>query len=227
MQISPIQQDRNYRNNNFKGTVSPEVTSLINKCAKVEAKHYITSLERGVSAEEKVLLNIKKTWNLVLTTISEKVQSMHPSTNLRVKEYKDIWRGKVYDLFFENKPLDIGIHNHFIKASEIECGLADSKRFIKISNEIEPKKIDKAILERAINKLEGELQNDNLSTYSTKYPAIIEYQGQSKNITKEETKSNVVRMNKAINKAKAKRAEKIKIENVKLDNQELLNKIFG
>ena len=130
-------------------------------------------------------------------------------------------------LFFENKPLDIGIHNHFIEASEIECGLADSKRFIKISNEIEPKKIDKAILERAINELEWELQNDNLSTYSTKYPAIIEYQGQSKNITKEETKSNVVRMNKAINKAKAKRAEKIKIENVKLDNQELLNKIFG
>ena len=70
MQISPIQQDRNYRNNNFKGTVSPEVTSFINKCAKAEAEHYITSLKRGVSAEEKVLLNIKKTWNLVLTTIS-------------------------------------------------------------------------------------------------------------------------------------------------------------
>ena len=60
MQIRPIQQDRNYRNNNFKGTVSPEVISFINKCAKVEAKRYITSLERGVSAEEKVLLNIKK-----------------------------------------------------------------------------------------------------------------------------------------------------------------------
>ena len=123
-------------------------------------------------------------------------------------------------LFFENKLLDMWIHSHYIFESEIECGLVKSKRFINISNEIEPKKIDKAILERAINELEWKLQNDNLSTYSTKYPAIIEYQGQSKNITEEETKSNVVRMDKAINKAEAKRAEKIK-------NQELLNKIFG
>ena len=37
MQISPIQQYQNYSNSNFKGIVSPKVTSLINFCAKVEA----------------------------------------------------------------------------------------------------------------------------------------------------------------------------------------------
>ena len=71
------------------------------------------------------------------------------------------------------------------------------------------------------------MKNDNLSTYSTKYPAIIKYQNQLKNVSKEEAKANIVRLNEAIDDAKAKRAERIRIETIEQENLELLDEIFG
>ena len=87
--------------------------------------------------------------------------------------------------------------------------------------------MDKKILKCAIENLERDLKDDFLSTYSTLYPAIIKYQSQLKNVSKEEAKNNVTRLNKAIDDAKAKRAERIRIETIAQENLELLDEIFG
>ena len=229
MRINSIQQNQKYSNGNFKGTITPEVTQFFQNCARDEAKNYVLCLGKGVKADKKVLLGVQKYWNAILNTLNKKASQMHSDTILDIKSDKDYFGYTRFNsIVFENKNLKTSLEKGFIDGyfwitSESTIG----KEFRNYINNIKPEIIDKEILERAVKNLEHELNNDNLSTYSTKYPEIIEYQSQLKNVTKEEIKNNVTRLNKAIDDAKAKRAERIRIETIAQENLELLNEIFG
>ena len=229
MRINPIQQNKNCLSSNFKGTVSPEATQIIQNLARHEAKNYVLCLGKGVNADKNILLGVQKYWNAILKKLNEKASQMHSDTIVNIESRTDVL-GDIcpFNFIFKNQNLGVNlVQNVFIEDAFITSESLSGKKLRNDVNNIKPEIIDKEILEAAIRNLERELKNDNLSTYSTKYPAIIEYQSQLKNVSKEEAKNNVDRLNKAINDAKAKRAEKVRIEAIEQENLELLDEIFG
>ena len=229
MRINPIQQNKNCLSSNFKGTVSPEATQFIKKCARAEAKNYVLYLQKGVKADKQILLEVQKYWNDILNKLNEKAKQMHPDTILDIRSKINCLGDICFNSFiFRNENLGTNlVKNNFSGSVFMTSNSKIGKDFRDYVYNIKPETIDKEILERTIKNLECNLKNDNLSTYSTKYPAIIVYQNQLKNITEEESKNNVIRLNKAIDDAKAKRAEKVRIEAIEQENLELLDEIFG
>ena len=229
MRVNPIQQNQNYSNGNFKGTITPEVTQFINKCAKSEGENYIKSLEKGLKADKEVLLKIKKAWSAILNKLNKKVSQMHPNTNMILSKNKGNFSGSIYyNLKFTNENLNTAYLSETIdeKTTKLPNPIL-SKEIKEYVDSIKPDEMDKKILKCAIENLERDLKDDYLSSYSTLYPEIIKYQNQLKNVSKEEAKNNVTRLNKAIDNAKAKRAERIRIETIAQENLELLDEIFG
>ena len=229
MRINPIQQNKNCLSSNFKGTVSPEATQIIQNLARHEAKNYVLCLGKGVNADKNILLGVQKYWNAILKKLNEKASQMHSDTIVNIESRTNVL-GDIcpFNFIFKNQNLGVNlVQNVFIGDTFVTSESLAGKKLRNDVNNIKPEIIDKEILEAAIKNLERELKNDNLSTYSTKYPAIIEYQSQLKNVSKEEAKNNVDRLNKAINDAKAKRAEKVRIEAIEQENLELLDEIFG
>lgn len=229
MRINPIQQNQNYSNGNFKGTVSPEVTQFIKKCARDEAKNYVLCLGKGVKADKEVLLKTKKAWSTILNKLNKKVSQMHPDINMILKKNKGNFSGSIYyNLKFTNENLNAAYLSETIDEETTKLPHPIfSKEIKEYVDSIKPDEMDKKILKCAIENLERDLKDDFLSTYSTLYPEIIKYQNQLKNVSKEEAKANVARLNKAIDDAKAKRAERIRIETIEQENLELLDEIFG
>ena len=70
MRINPIQQNQNCLNTNFKGTVTPEATQIIQNIARDEAKNYVLCLGKGVKADKEVLLGVQKYWNAILKKLN-------------------------------------------------------------------------------------------------------------------------------------------------------------
>ena len=229
MRINPIQQNQNCLNTNFKGTVTPEVTQIIQNLARHEAKNYVLCLGKGVKADKNILLGVQKYWNAILKKLNEKASQMHSDTIVNIESRTTVL-GDIspFNFIFKNQNLGVNlVQNVFIADAFITSESLAGKKLRNDVKNIKPEIIDKEILESAVRNLERELKNDNLSTYSTKYPAIIEYQSQLKNVSKEEAKANIVRLNEAIDNAKAERAERIRIETIEQENLELLDEIFG
>ena len=229
MRINPIQQNQSSANANFKGIITPEVTRFFQNCARDEAKNYVLCLGKGVKADKEVLLKIKKAWSAILNKLNKKVTQMHPNTNMILSKYKGNFTGSIYyNLKFTNENLNAAYSSKTIdeETTKLPHPIL-SEEIKKYVDSIKPDEMDEKILKCAIENLERDLENDNLSTYSTKYPEIIKYQNQLKNVSKEEAKNNVARLNKAIDDAKAKRAERIRIETIAQENLELLDEIFG
>ena len=229
MRINPIQQNQNCLNTNFKGTVTPEATQIIQNIARHEAKNYVLCLGKGVKADKNILSGVQKYWNAILKKLNEKASQMHSDTIVNIESRTNVLDDICpFNFIFKNQNLGVNlVQNVFIAEGFITSESLAGKKIRNDVKNIKPEIIDKEILEAAIKNLERELKNDNLSTYSTKYPAIIKYQNQLKNVSKEEAKANIVRLNEAIDNAKAERAERIRIETIEQENLELLDEIFG
>ena len=223
MRINPIQQtQQNYRNNNFKGTISPEVTQLIDRCARKEAERYVFSLKKGECADQDALLKIKSSWDAVSQTLKKKLELIHPYTVMKVK--KDLaYSGLEYKLIFENK--SVGATLYQASVYDAELGLITSENFRRIVKFISPWFVNEAILRKAICNIEEDLQRGNIST--DRYNEIIKYQNQIGTISKEESEENVARLDKALEEARAKRTEETKIAEAEQNNLKSLDEIFG
>ena len=223
MQISPIQQNQqNYRNNNFKGTISPEVTQLIDRCARKEAERFVFSLKKGESVNRDALLKIKSSWDAVSQTLKKKLELIHPDTVMKVK--KDLaYSGLEYKLIFENKSVGATLYQNSVYDAEL--GSQTSERFRRVVDHIFPSQVNKAILRKAICNIEEDLQRGNIST--DRYNEIIKYQNQIGTISKEESEENVARLDKALEEARAKRTEETKIAEAEQNNLKSLDEIFG
>lgn len=226
MQISPIQQtQQNYRNNNFKGTISPEVTQLINRCAREEAERYVFNLNKGECANQDILLKIKSSWDAVSQELKKKLELIHPYTVMKVEE---ILRhsGIKYKLIFENKSVGATVCQASVydATSGLEVGLPTSEEFRRVVDYISPSRVNEAILENAICNIEV-LRRANIST--DRYNEIIKYQNQIGTISKEESEENVARLDKALEEARAKRTEETKIAEAEQNNLKSLDEIFG
>ena len=229
MRINPIQQNQSSVNANFKGIITPEVTQFFQNCARDEAKNYVLCLGKGVKADKEVLLKTKKAWSTILNKLNKKVSQMYPGINMILKKNKGNFSSSIYyNLKFINENLNTAYLSKTIDEETTKLPHPIfSKEIKKYVDSINPDEMDKKILKCAIENLERDLKDDYLSSYSTLYPAIIKYQSQLKNVSKEEAKNNVARLNKAIDDAKAKRAERIRIETIAQENLELLDEIFG
>lgn len=175
------------------------------------------------------MLKIKKAWSAILNKLNKKVSQMHPNTNMILSKNKGNFSGSIYyNLKFTNENLNTAYLSETIdeKTTKLPNPIL-SKEIKEYVDSIKPDEMDKKILKCAIENLERDLKDDYLSSYSTLYPEIIKYQNQLKNVSKEEAKNNVTRLNKAIDNAKAKRAERIRIETIAQENLELLDEIFG
>lgn len=223
MQISPIQQkQQNYRNNNFKGTISPEVTQLINRCAREEAERYVFNLNKGECANQDILLKIKSSWDAVSQTLKKKLELIHPCIVMKVK--KDMaYSGLEYKLIFENKSVGATLYQDSVYDGDL--GSRTSEGFRKLVDHIFPSQVNKAILRKAIYNIQEDLQRGNIST--DRYNEIIKYQNQIGTISKEESEENVARLDKALEEARAKRTEETKIAEAEQNNLKSLDEIFG
>ena len=228
MQISPIQQtQQNYRNNNFKGTISPEVTQLIDRCARKEAERYVFHLKKGECANQDILLKIKSSWDAVSQTLKKKLELIHPYTVMNVEKQPWSIGGQEYKLIFENKSVGATLYQTSVydATSGPELGLPTSERFRRVVDYIFPSKVNEAILRKAICNIEEDLQRGNIST--DRYNEIIKYQNQIGTISKEESEENVARLDKALEEARAKRTEETKIAEAEQNNLKSLDEIFG
>lgn len=233
MRINPIQQtQQNYRNNNFKGTISPEVTQLIDRCAREEAERFVFHLKKGESVNQDALLKIKSSWDAVSQTLKKKLELIHPNTVMKVEK---ILRhsGIKYKLIFENKSVGATACQASVydATSGLEVGLPTSEEFRRVVDYISPSKVNETILERAIRNIEiascnkEVLRRTNIST--DRYNEIIKYQNQIGTISKEESEENVARLDKALEEARAKRTEETKIAEAEQNNLKSLDEIFG
>ena len=227
MQIRPIQQTKqNYRNNNFKGTISPEVTQLIDRCAREEAERYVFHLKKGECANQDILLKIKSSWDAVSQELKKKLELIHPYTVMNVKKQRE-YGGLEYKLIFENKSVGATLYQTSVYDATRgpELGLPTSERFRSVVDCIFPSEVNEAILRKAVCNIEEDLQRGNISTY--RYNEIIKYQNQIGTISKEESEKNVARLDKALEEARAKRTEKTKIAEAEQNNLKSLDEIFG
>ena len=227
MRINPIQQtQQNYRNNNFKGTISPEVTQLIDRCAREDAERYVFQLKKGESVNQDVLLKIKSSWDAVSQALKKKLELIHPYTVMNVKKQRE-YGGLEYKLIFENKSVGATLYQTSVYDATRgpELGLPTSERFRSVVDYIFPSEVNEAILRNAIFNIEEDLQRGNISTY--RYNEIIKYQNQIGTISKEESEKNVAKLKKALEEAQAKRTEETKIAEAEQNNLKSLDEIFG
>lgn len=219
MQISPIQQTQNYKNNNFKGTVSNGTTQLIDRCTRNEVKRYTLSLEKGVNPDSGIL-QIKKAWDTISQTLNKKLEQMHPTTILDIYE-EWVYGATVLSMKFENKDLAETLSSPSVyKGSFGDEGLPNSEQFGNLVANIIPKEIDKAILNRAV---ENTIENCLLPI---RYSDIKEYQDQLKfgTISLKEAEQNLAKINKALfefnKKNVTKNAENLGVESKQPQNLE-------
>lgn len=230
MKINSIQQNQYYANNNFKGTVSPEVIQLFNKCAKNEATCFVLLLEKGVVAEKKDILKIKRAWDTALKNLIEKVKQMNNDTTMCVeKEKENICMFEQYlNIFFENKKLNASVRLTRLKECFTQPPFAfTNNEFQNIVKDIDVEKIDKRLLYSAIRKFEKDLSRGKLEDYAVRYSNIQNYQKELGTLTEEECQTNLTNLNNAIDKAKALKVLEAKIAQADEKNNELINKIFG
>ena len=100
MQISPIQQDRNYRNNNFKGAVDKSVIRYLdNTCL-----HSNNTKEARVFADK------------ILEKLTQFMKTLHKDTVISVKEEMVTRR---VSLPFDDEPayIDTGLRKYFTEFS--------------------------------------------------------------------------------------------------------------
>lgn len=211
MHISSIQQNQNYKNNNFKGTVSNGTAQLIDKCARNEVKRYTLSLEKGVNPDSGIL-KIKKAWDTISQTLNKKLEQMHPTTILDIYE-EWVFGATVLSMNFKNIDLAETLSSPSVyKGCSGNEGLPNSEQFGNIVAKITPKEIDRAILNRAV---ENTIENCLLPS---RYSDIKKYQDQLNfgTITLKEAEQNLAKINKAIfesyKKDLAKNAENLGVE---------------
>lgn len=230
MRINPIQQNQNYGKNNFKGNVSSGVTQLLGRCAKNEAKNYVANLEKGVSANRYSLLDIQRSWSAILNRLNEKVSKMHPDINMTVERSNNLddELEESFDLCYENRTINTTLHSLPIRMPQkVMSGVISSKEFDKYVEELEPKQIEKDMLDTAIKNYLRDLKKGDVSNLENRALAICDYQSQLGHVTLEERMSNSLRMNIASRATINERAEKERIETIEQDNSKLLDEIFG
>ena len=178
MRIYSIQKENYNTQSNFKGVLSPNSAKVVNYIAKEEGKYLVKSLGYGVQVDASKLVNIKNNFDSALKMLAAKAKLMHPDTIVQLKRVEETLSRETtpietFEVIYENNKLGIVLQDTISLLDKNENYKNLGKRTIDIIEGIDPKKIDKRMLNTAILDFSEDSFNDRLRESKEKRAEVI------------------------------------------------------